>query len=104
MVRLVRDEYATDQDVASRNRLPADCHFDPTRPWDHLFSTVIDEERYGKWWTRELERPRLPLVCSSASMGSMLGGDALMGQTAARQTPPGVNRHHSTIVPDTVGT
>ena len=48
--------------------------FDPARPWDAVWSTVLDD-RHGKWWTREFERPAQLILTHIASLESMLGGD-----------------------------
>ena len=100
MPRLLRDELEKHNSLTN---VPADYHFDPARPWDCVFRTIVDESMQAKWWLRQLERPAMMMVCSSTTIGQVLGGDAPIGHTVPHDSPPGVDAHHITIMPDISG-
>ena len=71
--------------------------FTPNKPWDFVWSMVLDD-KHSKWWTREFERPAQLVLTHIASLDSMLGGDVGISSTrmagtmdpsrAAQRAPP----------------
>jgi hypothetical protein len=63
--------------------------FDPTRPWKLAFSTCLLETA---WWKKEVEDPCMLLLTKTASLGTLLGEDALVeraGQTSGVSSTDG---------------
>ena len=70
---------------------PDDYPFDPDRPWNFLFQKLTDGSMNTSWWDKELERPALLLTCSGATVPDVLGTDALVGTSAQREAPAGLD-------------
>ena len=98
-IRIRREGYNTYLEALKRvNNDPTqvDHPYDPGRPWNYVFQTVLEKE-HAQWWHDELEHPALIIMSLKLGVTQVLGGDAPIAKQAPSSSPPGLLNNNPTL-------